>query len=75
MFCPGPWHLAVLTASPCGNSGALTQAEEGHGSMKAQYAQGPEVSWDLPFHTRRSCFDLRPGLGTAPMYKFCAPGL
>lgn len=37
--------------------------------------QGPEVSWDLPFHTRRSRFDHRPGLETAPAHTFHTPAL
>lgn len=62
-LCPGPWHLAVLSTSPCGDSSTMTHVEGGmQGPGESHAAQGPEVSWDLSFHARYLCFDHQPGL-------------
>ncbi|EPQ11034.1 EF-hand domain-containing family member C2 [Myotis brandtii] len=54
-LCPSLPCPVVLTASLCGDLDAVTQAEGGTpGSGGPGAAQGPEVSWDLPFHARRS---------------------
>ncbi|KAK1342177.1 hypothetical protein QTO34_016934, partial [Cnephaeus nilssonii] len=42
MLCPSPWHLAVLTASLCGNSAAMYQVEGGAWDLGAQVLPGAQ---------------------------------
>lgn len=61
---PSLQHLAILTSYLCGDSGTMIQAEGGsRGPSGSGVAQGLEVSWALPFHTRRLHFSQLPGLG------------
>lgn len=65
------WCLALLTASLHGNLSEGRHLEAGDPGA----AQGPKVSWELPFHSRWSCFHHCTGLGTAPIHEFHALGL